>query len=241
MLACGGVKGGDQDMSPAPYYKIIKAQRRCGVRSPTRFRASKTVFMDRDGVINKDPGGWTKYNYVTTPVEFKFIPGATEALEKLKNAGYRVIVISNQAGVSKGYFSREQLKAVDGHMLKEVKKAGGRIEESFYCIHRDEDNCNCRKPKAGLLEMAAKKYKVKTKNAYFIGDTEADMKAGKAAGAKTILVLSGKAAPGEEKKWPQKPDHVFKDLFEAVNWLLAKDKRKSDRAVRRKDESTKEP
>jgi len=196
--------------------------------------AARYIFIDRDGVINKDPGGWTKYNYVTNIGEFHFIPGAVEALKKLTSAGYKVIVISNQAGVSKGYFTKAQLRTVNDHMLKEVKSSGGDIEESFYCIHKDEDRCSCRKPKAGLLVMAARKHRIKLKNAYFIGDVEGDMIAGRAVGAKTVLVLSGKSSAEDAKRWEARPDYIFKDLLEAVRWLLAKEKRRFERSSRRR-------
>lgn len=193
----------------------------------------KTVFIDRDGVINKDPGGWTKYNYVTKWSEFHFIPGAIDAIKKLNRKGFEVIVISNQAGVNKGYFSKEDLKAVTKRMLDEINKNGGRIKEVYYCIHRDEDNCDCRKPKPGLLEKAAREFNIELGNTYFIGDSEVDVIAGRRAGMRTIFILSGKTSRREMEKWPEKPDYTFNDLLEAVNWMLKKEKRRSDRALRR--------
>ncbi|MCX5686369.1 MAG: D-glycero-beta-D-manno-heptose 1,7-bisphosphate 7-phosphatase [Candidatus Omnitrophica bacterium] len=193
----------------------------------------KAVFIDRDGVINRDPGGWTKYNYVTRWSEFQFIPGATEAISKLNRNGFEIIVISNQAGVNKGYFSREELKTVTKRMLEEINKNGGRIEEVYYCIHRDEDNCDCRKPKTGLLEKAAAKFGIELDKTYFIGDSEVDVVAGRRAGCKTIFVLSGKTSLGEMEKWREKPDYIFNDLMGAVDWMLKKEKRRSVRASRR--------
>lgn len=200
-------------------------------------QSGKAIFIDRDGVINKDPAGWTEHSYVTRPEDFEFLPGALEALRKLANSGYKTIVISNQAGVSKGYFTKEKLDEVNSRMFKEVKKSGGKIEESFYCIHKDEDKCNCRKPKTGLFEIAVKKYFVNTKETYFIGDGHADIAAGERMGLKTVFVLSGKTSRQEMGKWPEKPDYIFKNLLEAVNWLLAKEKRRSERALRRRDEN----
>jgi D-glycero-D-manno-heptose 1,7-bisphosphate phosphatase len=194
----------------------------------------KPIFIDRDGVINKDPGGWTEHSYVTDPKDFHFLPGSLEALRKLKENHYRVIIISNQAGVNKGYFTVDRLNAIDKEMLREVKKAGGEITESFYCIHKKEDNCNCRKPKTGLLEKAAKKYGIDTGDTYFIGDSEADVIAGKKMGSKTIFVLSGKTSEEEIKGFSEKPDYVFKDLLEAVNWLLAKESRRNKRVAERR-------
>ena len=105
-------------------------------------------------------------------------------------------------------------------VIDAIEKNGGRIEESFYCTHRDEDNCDCRKPKSGLLERAAKKYGVDLTDTYFIGDTKNDVIAGKNAGCKMVVVLSGKAKRDEITDWDEKPDYVFQDLLEAVKWLM---------------------
>ena len=193
----------------------------------------RTIFVDRDGVINKDPGGWTEHNYVTEWKDFHFLPGALEALKLLNRNGIRVIVISNQAGVSKGYFTKEELDKVNSKMLDEIGKRGGRIEGVYYCIHKDEDNCLCRKPKTGLFETAVSAFKINPKNTYFIGDTRIDIAAGNNIGCKTILVLSGLATLEEMKKWDVKPDYVFKGILEAIKWLLNKEKRRSERALRR--------
>lgn len=179
----------------------------------------KYLFIDRDGVINKDPGGWTEHSYVTDWKDFLFIPGSLEALKLLKERGIKVIVASNQAGVNKGFYAKDELSGISSLMLKEIENAGGAIEEVFYCIHKDEDNCECRKPKPGLLEKAAKKYKIDPKSTYFIGDGKVDIAAGKKAGCKTILVLSGKSSREDIEGWEEKPDHIFADLLEAVKWI----------------------
>ena len=184
----------------------------------------KTVFIDRDGVINKDPGGFTEHGYVTKWEDFHFIPGSLSALKTLKENNIDVMLISNQAGVGKGCFTKNDLEAVSSNMLKEVEKAGGRIKGVFYCIHKKEDECVCRKPKAGLFFQAVKKYGIDAKGAYFIGDSLTDVLAGKAAGLGTILVLSGKASREEARQWPQKPDHIFDDLAEAAGWLIEKER-----------------
>ena len=180
----------------------------------------KALFIDRDGVINKDPGGWTKTDYVTDWKDFHFIPGTLQALKILKEKGVKVIVASNQGGVNKGFYTKAELNKVNSSMLKEIEKAGGAIEEVFYCIHKDEDNCDCRKPKPGMLESAAKKYGIDPKTTYFIGDDKKDILAGKRIGCKTILVLSGKSSHKDIEGWEDKPDHVFKDLLEAVKFLI---------------------
>lgn len=199
-------------------------------------RSERYIFLDRDGVINKDPGGWTEHSYVTKWNEFKFIPGALDALKALTDNGYKIIIISNQAGVSKGVLSQRSLDMVTERMLSEVAKNGGKIEEVYYCIHTSAENCSCRKPKSGLLEKAAGKYGIKLHGTYFIGDSHVDAMAGCNVGCRTIFVLSGKVSYDEMRKWEVKPDYIFKDLLEAVNWILAKDRRKGNRAQRRKDE-----
>ena len=193
----------------------------------------KTVFLDRDGVINKDPGGWTKHSYVTEWRDFHFLPGALEALALLRRSGARAIVISNQAGVSKGHFSQKALDRIDARMRDEVSRSGGAIEASYYCVHKDEDNCACRKPRTGLLEAAAKKYGVSFNDTYFIGDSRVDIIAGRRAGCRTIFLLSGKVSSEEMRTWEEKPDHVFDNLLEAVKWVVAKDKRRLRRSRER--------
>ncbi len=199
----------------------------------------KAVFIDRDGVINKDPGGWTKHEYVTELKDFHFLPGALEALKLLHRTRISVIIVSNQAGVSKGYFTSQRLEEINCMMIAEVKKHGGKISETYYCIHRDEDNCDCRKPKPGMLETAIRKHGITPGDTYIIGDSKVDVLAGKSAGLNTIFVLSGKTGMDELRKWGVKPDYIFKDLLEAAKWVLTKQRRKSERAVRREREDKK--
>lgn len=193
----------------------------------------KTIFIDRDGVINKDPGGWTKYEYVTETKDFHFIPGALEALALLNRNRVQVVTISNQAGVGKRYFTKERLDEITSMMMQEIRKAGGKITESYYCIHRNEDNCSCRKPKPGMLDIAMKKYRVRPGESFMVGDSVVDVLAGKSAGLDTIFVLSGKTSLAEMRKWEVKPDYVFKDLLEAVKWILSKERRRRERSQRR--------
>ncbi len=193
----------------------------------------KAIFIDRDGVINKDPAGWTEHSYVTDPKDLHILPGAIEALKLLDRSNIKVIVISNQAGVAKGYFTKEKLAEVTSKMLDEIGKKGTRIEEVYYCMHQDKDNCNCRKPETGMLERAISKYNIDTRETYFIGDGEVDVIAGKRMGLRTIFVLSGKTSREDMRKWLAKPDYVFNDLLAAVKWLLGKAKRRTDRAFKR--------
>lgn len=184
----------------------------------------KVIFLDRDGVINRGPAIF-KRRYVTEWRYFKFLPGVKNAVRKLTVAGYSIYIISNQAGISKGCFSRTDMKAITANMVEEFKKAGGRITGVFYCPHKDEDNCGCRKPKTGLFEKAVEKSRIDFKKTFFIGDSMRDMQAGRAAGCKTILVLCGKESLKNKKNWRVQPDYVKRDLPAAVNWILKETQR----------------
>lgn len=183
----------------------------------------KIIFIDRDGVINKDPGGWTKYSYVTDPRDFYFLPDVLSAIKMLTEYKYKIIVISNQAGVGKGHFTKADLDRVNDYMLKEIEMYGGKISGVYYCIHRKEENCDCRKPKTGLLRMALSDINADVENTYIIGDTERDIEAGKSFGIKTILVLSGKTNSEDVGGWSIKPDEIKRDLKEAVDFIIKED------------------
>lgn len=182
----------------------------------------KVIFLDRDGVINKDPASINKYSYVTKWTEFKFLPGAKRAIKRLTDAGYAIYIISNQAGIAKGYFTLKALKGITKNMLREIEKSNGKIAGVFYCPHRNEDSCGCRKPKAGLFRKALKKGDIDFRKTFFIGDKIMDVQAGRAIGCRTILVLSGKESIKNKKNWKFRPDFVKRDLLEAVGWILRK-------------------
>ena len=178
----------------------------------------KLIFLDRDGVINKDLN-----TYVTTPADFEFLPGALEALTDLTNAGYEIVIVSNQAGVAKGLFSQSQLERVNASMIENIEQAKGRISRVEYCLHDENAGCSCRKPATGLFCRVLENKDVDLGEVYFIGDKESDIAAGRNIGCKTILVLSGKTKTAEIGHWQVKPDCVKSNLKEAVDWLLDKE------------------
>lgn len=193
----------------------------------------KVVFLDRDGVINEFPGNG---NYVTKIKEFHFIPGSLEAIRKLTELGYSIFVISNQAGVGKGLFSQDKLKRINAHMLKHVERTGGKIKRSFYCTHRSNEGCDCRKPGIGSLKRALSllnKSIHSAKKAFFVGDTASDIKAGHNAGCKTIFSLSGREDRRYMRKWDVKPDFIVKNLLEAVEIIEHENSRHSRNGRRR--------
>ena len=187
----------------------------------------KVVFLDRDGVINEFPGNG---NYVTKVKDFHFIPGVLGAIQRLTQSGYKIFVVSNQAGVGKGVYSLDKLRRIDRHMIRHVEKAGGKIRKSFYCTHRSDAGCLCRKPGIGLLKKALKslnKTIAHAQKAYFVGDTEGDIKTGHNAGCKTIFALSGREDRRYMRKWEVKPDHIVKNLNAAVDIIQNENSRHS--------------
>lgn len=176
----------------------------------------KAIFLDRDGVINKYPGD---KEYVTSWRSFRFLPRVKRALFLLNRSRFKIFIVSNQAGVGKGIFSRKALDAITENMLREIKKNGGRIDSVYYCTHAQDENCSCRKPKAGLIHIARNSFPINLKDSFFIGDTIRDIKAAHAAGCKSILVFSGKEKLANRNNWKEKPDFVFRDLLEAVNFV----------------------
>jgi D-glycero-D-manno-heptose 1,7-bisphosphate phosphatase len=177
----------------------------------------KNIFLDRDGVINNYPGDKL---YITSLKKFRFLPRAKKAIALLSNSGYKIFVASNQAGVGKGTYSQKTLDIITSKMLQSIEQAGGKITKVYYCTHRKEAGCSCRKPKPGMLKMAAREFKFSLKGAYFIGDAMRDVFTAQAAGCKSILVLTGKEKLANKKNWEVKPDYVFKDLLEAVKFLI---------------------
>ena len=177
----------------------------------------RVIFLDRDGVINKYPGD---KKYVTCQKEFRFLPNAKRAIARLYKRNFKLFVISNQAGVGKGLYSQKALDSITRNMLLGIEKAGGRLESVYYCTHREEDDCLCRKPRAGSIDIIRKKYPINIKKSFFIGDTIRDVKTAKAAGCKSILLLSGKEKLKNSRNWEIKPDLVFKNLQQAADFIL---------------------
>ena len=182
------------------------------------MRGAKAVFLDRDGVINRYPGDT---HYVTSWKKFRFLPRAKKAIAKLHARGFKLFIASNQAGINKGIYSQRTLDGITANMLSAIERAGGRIDAVYYCIHRKEERCSCRKPKTGMIDFAKKDFGVDVKRSYFIGDTIRDIETAKVAGCCAILVLSGKEKLKNKSNWHSKPDFVCKDLFAATQIILA--------------------
>jgi D-glycero-D-manno-heptose 1,7-bisphosphate phosphatase len=147
----------------------------------------KLVILDRDGVINKESDAFIK-----SPQEWVPLPGSLEAIARLTKAGYTVVVASNQSGIGRGLFTAKTLEDIHEHMKVEVTKAGGKIDSIFICPHKPEDNCDCRKPKPGLFHRIMAYYVMPMRGVPAIGDSLRDLEAARAAGARPILVRTGR-------------------------------------------------
>ncbi len=174
----------------------------------------KLIILDRDGVINEDSN-----DYIKSPEECLLIPGSLDAIAKLNHAGFKVVIATNQSGIARGFYDLAMLNRIHEKIKTELKKVGGHIDDIFFCPHHPDDQCECRKPKPGLLFQIQKKYSVDLKNVFFVGDKLSDVETAHAAGCKPVLVLTGKGAKTLRQKTEQVP--TFKDLAEAVDYVFA--------------------
>ncbi len=182
----------------------------------------RPIFLDRDGVINVEPSKFGK-DYVTSCEEFQFIPDAINGLKMLVENNYDIYIISNQAGVAKGIFTVQQLQDVTDYMLEILNQKGIEIKGVFYCTHRSEDNCNCRKPKTGNLQLVWEKYSgLKKDKIFFVGDQERDIHTARNFSILSILVLSGKTSFSELREFSIIPDYVAYNLYDAVKNIILK-------------------
>jgi D-glycero-D-manno-heptose 1,7-bisphosphate phosphatase len=171
----------------------------------------KLIILDRDGVINHDSD-----QYIKSPDEWVPIEGSPLAIARLNQWGYRVVVATNQSGVGRGLYDMDTLNAIHNKMYRTVVQAGGRIDSVFFCPHTSEDKCACRKPKAGLFEEIAARYRVDLAGVPAIGDSLRDLQAAMAVGATPILVLTGKGVKTQRDPKLPKDTSVFADLAAAV-------------------------
>lgn len=176
---------------------------------------NKFIILDRDGVINHGTE-----SYIKTPEEFHAIPGSLEAIVALNQAGFKVLIATNQSGIAKGLYSLQMLDAVHKKLCADLSALGGVIDAIFCCPHHPDENCFCRKPKPGLLYQIHEKYNLPRADTFFVGDSHVDVEAALEFGCKPMLVLTGKG----EKALQDYPHlaHVpaFKDLACAVRHIL---------------------
>jgi D-glycero-D-manno-heptose 1,7-bisphosphate phosphatase len=177
-------------------------------------RQQRYILLDRDGVINRRIAG----GHVRSWEQFEFLPRALQALRLLTENGYAGLVISNQACVGKGLLPSSELAAITRRFLLEVALSGGNIAEVYYCKHRVEDQCNCRKPQPGLLIRARVEYRYLPEETYFVGDSQSDMAAADAAGCPSILIQRD-AFLGSDARCTS--SLVASNLYDAAEMIVA--------------------
>lgn len=171
------------------------------------------VFLDRDGTINEDTG------YLDSQEKLVIIAGVPSAIKRLNSKGFKVVVITNQSGVARGYFSRDALDAINKRLEDILKKDDAHLDGIYYCPHHPDDNCECRKPKTGMLEKAKKDLHINLEQSYVVGDKVSDVEIARKIGGKGILVLTG-MGKNEEKRLIHKPSYIADDLKDAVEWII---------------------
>jgi D-glycero-D-manno-heptose 1,7-bisphosphate phosphatase len=175
------------------------------------------VFLDRDGTIAEEVG------YLNHVSRFHMFPFAATAIRRLNQAKYPVIVITNQSGVGRGYFPESLVRAVHDLMTTQLADAGARVDALYYCPHKGDDACLCRKPKPGMLEQAAREHGLDLRRSFVVGDRHGDIELARRVGARAILVRTG-YGQGEiewhSAKWPVAPDFIAQNLTDAADWIL---------------------
>ena len=184
------------------------------------------VFIDRDGTLSEEVG------YVNHPKRLRLLSGSAEAVRLLNEAGLRAVMITNQSGVARGYFSEEVLDAVNAELVAQLKAQGAFLDGLYVCPHHPTEGkppyrarCDCRKPKPGLLLRAAEELGLDLAASYMVGDKISDVAVGKRAGVTSILVLTGYGLGEWEYRRPRArwtPDHVAENLLDAIQWILVR-------------------
>ena len=179
----------------------------------------RAVFLDRDGTIVEDVG------YLHELDKVKFLPGASKAIKLINESGFKVIIITNQAGVARGYFTEEAVKEINKYIQETLAREEAFIDMIYFCPHHVEGiieeyrkDCYCRKPNPGMIEKATREFSLDLKNSFVIGDKISDIEAGHRAGCRTIL-LTGEDHSHNEKEGTTISDHIVPDLYQAVKWL----------------------
>ncbi len=184
----------------------------------TNILSGYTIFLDRDGTLNPDPG------YINAPDQFELFPGVPEALARLKRAGARLIVVTNQSGIARGFLTREDLDAVHMKLQRLLDGAGASLDAIYFCPHHPDDGCDCRKPNRGMVDQAVRERGVNLDRSYLIGDHIRDIELAKRIGARSVLVTTGVVPTLEAERLKASgaaPDGIASSLAEAADWLLS--------------------
>jgi heptosyltransferase-2 len=200
--------------SEKPERKWVSTFEHSNVPTPL---AGYTIFLDRDGTLNPDPG------YIKSPDQFELFPGVSDALASVMRAGARLIVVTNQSGIARGLLSREDLNAVHMKLRRLLDAAGASLDAIYFCPHHPDDGCDCRKPNRGMIDQAVRERGVNLDRSYVIGDHLRDIELAKRIGARSILVTTGVVSSQEAERLNAtgpRPDWIASSLGEAADWLL---------------------
>lgn len=194
--------------------------------------SGRVVFLDRDGVINRDSP-----DYIKSWQEFTFLPGSLTAIRDLTRAGYRLILITNQSAVNRGMIGLNQLLDMHSRMTAAVRGRGGNITDIFFCPHRPDQGCGCRKPKPGMIRNAQAKYGLDPAETVMVGDSAKDMRCAENAGCGgRVLVLTGNGAAARERltRENRPPDFVAENLLHAAEWIINRPQNNSAKRIDKK-------
>jgi D-glycero-D-manno-heptose 1,7-bisphosphate phosphatase len=183
-----------------------------------------SIFLDRDGTICEEVG------YLRSPAQIRLLPGAAEAIRLANCRGIKAVVVTNQSGISRGFFTEEQLQDVHAELSRQLQEGDAYLDRIYYCPHHPSEGhdpyrrvCDCRKPASGMILRAASEMNIDLERSYCVGDRFADLECGMRLGAKGVLVLTGYGkeewASGTGTHWAQ-PSFVGAGLREAVEWIL---------------------
>jgi len=171
--------------------------------------ANRAVFLDRDGTMAVD------VSYCCRPEDFELFPATARAIKLLNEHGYKVIVITNQSGVARGYFTEDMLSLIHRKMLKQLGEEDAHIDGIYYCPHHPDDNCECRKPKPKMVLQAVDEHDIDPEQSFVVGDKPQDIQLGQNVGCRTVLIPSG-----IEEVALCLPDYTAADLYEAALWII---------------------
>ena len=175
---------------------------------------NKYICFDRDGTINKE------VEYLSKPEDVELYPEVIPALKRLNIAGYGIIVVTNQSGIGRGYYTEEDMHLVNARISNLLWKQGVMVEKFYFCPHTPSDGCRCRKPLSGMLDDASVEFGFKKDEIIVVGDKICDVELGQRVGGRGVLLRTGHGSEVDLNKEDVKPDYVCEDLFEAVDWIL---------------------
>jgi D-glycero-D-manno-heptose 1,7-bisphosphate phosphatase len=185
----------------------------------------RAIFIDRDGTLNEEVG------YITEVTQFRLYNFASEAVRLINDAGLRAIVLTNQSGIARGLFDEQFLLRLHRRMEESLKLGGARLDAIYYCPHHPElgeppyrQDCECRKPKPGLIERAMKDFHLNLRRSFVIGDRYRDVEMGCRAGTRCVMVMTGHGREefrSQRASWKVQPEHIAENMLEAVRWILS--------------------